>query len=56
MLPEKLYGPLRHLALVGFATAFPLLYVASVTLESTEVAVLALAVAGVSAVLAALAY
>ena len=56
MLPEKLRGPLRHLALVGLAAALPLLYVAGVTLESAGVAVLALAVAGVSAVLAALAY
>ena len=47
---------LQHIALAGMAASFPLLYVGAVTLESAPVTVAGLAVAGVTAVLAWLAF
>jgi hypothetical protein len=56
MVPTKLIKPLRHATVLTLAAAFPLLYVGAVSLESIVVTVVALVVAGVAALLAALAF
>ena len=47
---------LQHIALVGMAASFPLLYVGAVTLEHGVVTAAGLAVAGVTAVVSWLAF
>ena len=56
MLPGDARRWLRHLALVGMAASFPLLYVGAVTLESAAVTGAGLVVAGVVAVIAWVAF
>ena len=56
MLPGATKQKLRHVALLGTIVSFPLLYLGPVTLESTAVTVAGLVVAGVTAVLAWLAF
>ena len=47
---------LQHIALAGMAASFPLLYLGAVTLESAPLTLAGLAVAGVTAVVAWLAF
>lgn len=56
MLPEETRRWLQHLALAGVASSLPLLYVGAVTMESEVVTVLGLGVAGVTAILAWVAF
>ena len=56
MLPEETRRRLQHVALVGMAASLPLLYTGAVTLESEVVTALGLGVAGVTAVLAWVAF
>ncbi len=56
MLSDPKKQRLRHVVLLGTIVSFPLLYLGPVTLESAAVTVAGLVVAGVTAVLAWLAF
>lgn len=56
MLSTDAKKKLRHMVLVGTITSFPLLYLGPVTLESAPVTLAGLAVAGVTAVAAWIAF
>lgn len=56
MVPRRSRSVLRHVALVGLLAVMPLLYIAAVTLESSGWSAAALAVTGVVAAIAVLAY
>ena len=56
MLSDAAKARLRHVALLGTVATFPLLYLGTVTLESAAVTVAGLVVAGVTAVLAWIAF
>lgn len=56
MLSASAKRKLRHVVLAGTVASLPLLYLGAVTLESAAVTLAGLAVAGVTAVLAWLAF
>ena len=56
MLSGQTKQKLRHVVLVGTIVSFPLLYLGPVTLESAAVTMAGLVVAGVTSVLAWLAF
>ncbi|MBM3939674.1 MAG: DUF2892 domain-containing protein [SAR202 cluster bacterium] len=55
-LSKPMKQRLRHVAVVGIAIAFPLLYVGAVSLGGAGLTAAALAVTGIVCVLAALAF
>lgn len=56
MLSADRKKQLRHVALVGIMLSFPLLYLGAVTLEQAALTTVALVTAGVSSVIAWLAF
>ena len=56
MLSTDTKKKLRHLVLLGTIISFPLLYIGPVTLESASITIVGLAVAGVTAVAAWIAF
>ena len=56
MLSQRVKRVLRTLVLIGLGGAFPFLYVAGVTLESSALSIVALATVGVVALMATLSH